>query len=197
MVDPTTKKVVTLRVIDLPIDSKGYQFALAEFHKTMTQGTNYNTIVKIERIQNPALYGQHAAKKRQLDLHNPTVQNEHWLFHGTKEDSISYINKTNFNRSLCGQNGTMYGHGCYFARDASYSNRYAPPDSQQQKRMYIVRVLTGQFTNGANAMMVAPPKDPTDPTVPYDSVVDNTSNPTIFVVFYEPDAYPEYLITYK
>ena len=91
----------------------------------------------------------------------------------------------------------MHGQGCYFARDASYSNGYAPPDSQQQKYMYVVRVLTGEYTQGASAMIVAPPKDPNDPTVLFDSVVNNTSNPSIFVVFYDADAYPEYLVTYK
>ena len=109
MVDPTSKKEVPLRVVDLPVASRGYKFALAEFHKTMTQGINYNAIVKIERIQNPALYGQYAAKKAQLDAHNPqTVQNERWLFHGTKESSVAKINKTNFNRSFRGQNGMAY-----------------------------------------------------------------------------------------
>ena len=63
--------------------------------------------------------------------------------------------------------------------------------------MYLVRVLVGEYTKGISSMIVAPPKDPNDATVLYDSVVDNTSNPAIFVVFYDADAYPEYLITYK
>ena len=92
--------------------------------------------------------------------------------------------------------GTVYGQGIYFARDASYSVNYAPANWQGMKRIYLVRVLTGEFTSGSNAMIVAPPKDPNDPTVPFDSVVDNTSSPSIFVVFYDADAYPEYLITY-
>ena len=63
--------------------------------------------------------------------------------------------------------------------------------------MYLVRVLTGEYTTGSGSMMVAPAKDPSDPTVPYDSVVDTAPNPSIFVVFFDADAYPEYLITYK
>ena len=90
--------------------------------------------------------------------------------------------------------GTVYGQGCYFARDASYSNRYA--DSKPIKYMYLVRILVGEFTQGASHMVVAPPKNTSSDALPYDSVVDNTSNPTIFVVFYDADAYPEYLITY-
>ena len=93
--------------------------------------------------------------------------------------------------------GTVYGQGCYFARDASYSDRYAQPDPQGVKRMYVARVLTGQYTTGSNAMIVPPPKDPKDPAVLFDSAVDNMSNPGIYVVFYDANAYPEYLVTYQ
>ena len=107
MTDPTSGKEAPLRVIDLAATSEGYKFVLAEFHKTMTPGSTYTTIIKIQRVQNPALYGQYAAKKKHLDAHNPGgTQNERWLFHGTKESSISQINQTNFNRSFRGQNGT-------------------------------------------------------------------------------------------
>ena len=109
MTDLTSGKEVPLRVIDLTATSEGYKFALAEFHKTMTPGSNYTSIIKIQRVQNPALYGQYAAKKKSLDAHNPKgTQNERWLFHGTKESSISKINQTNFNRSFRGQNGMAY-----------------------------------------------------------------------------------------
>ena len=113
MVDPASGKEVPLLVVDLPATSEGYKFALTEFHKTMKQGSNYKTIVKIEHIQNPALYGQYAVKKKHLETHNPAgVKNERWLFHGTKGSAISQINKTNFNRSFRGQNG-MYKSGPY------------------------------------------------------------------------------------
>ena len=91
----------------------------------------------------------------------------------------------------------MYGQGCYFARDASYSNQYASADPQGVKRMYVVRVLTGEYTIGEYHMLVPPPKDPNDPAVLFDSAVDNMGNPGIYVVFYDGDAYPEYLITYQ
>ena len=108
MTDPKSGKEVPLRVIDLTATSDGYKFVLAEFHKTMTPGSNYTSIIKIQRLQNPALYGQYAAKKKHLDAHNPGgTQNECWLFHGTRESSISQINQTNFNRSFRGQNGTI------------------------------------------------------------------------------------------
>lgn len=63
--------------------------------------------------------------------------------------------------------------------------------------MYVVRVLTGEFTNGKPPLLVPPPKDEKTPAELFDSVVNDSSNPTIFVVFYDADTYPEYLITYK
>ena len=45
-------------------------------------------------------------------------------------------------------------------------------------------------------MLVPPAKSPNNPNVLYDSVVDNIANPSIFVVFYDAQAYPEYLITF-
>ena len=41
-----------------------------------------------------------------------------------------------------------------------------------------------------------PPKDPQNPVVLYDSVVDNVQNPAMFVIFYDPQAYPDYHIEF-
>ena len=103
--------------------------------------------------------------------------------------------------------GTRFGKGMYFARDASYSARYAvsssiPPHmgigiGTGQCQMYLARVLTGEFVKGDNSMLVPPPKDPNNSNVLFDSVVDDVQNPSIFVVFYDAQAYPEYLITFN
>ena len=93
----------------------------------------------------------------------------------------------------------MYGRGVYFARDASYSaqSAYSPRDSNGYKYIYFARVLAGEFAAGNSSMIVPPPKDPQDQTILFDSVVDNTSNPRIFVVFFDAQAYPEYLIIFN
>ena len=94
--------------------------------------------------------------------------------------------------------GVLYGKGVYFARDAAYSNRYAPGDSEGKKRMYLSRVLTGEYTVGNDQIVVPPPKNPqVDQTVIFDSTVDTMSNPSIFVVFNDAQTYPAYIITYK
>ncbi len=93
-----------------------------------------------------------------------------------------------------------YGVGTYFARDASYSasSTYSQPDSKGQKYIYLARVLVGEYTVGSSSMMVPPAKDPQkDVNVLFDSLVNNTSDPTIFVVGPDAHSYPEYLITFK
>ena len=99
---------------------------------------------------------------------------------------------------LC-STATAIGHGVYFARDASYSaqHTYSEPDANGEKYMYLARVLVGEFTEGDSTMIIPPPKDPLDPNIPFDSVVDNISNPIMYVVSFDAQTYPEYLIVFK
>jgi len=94
---------------------------------------------------------------------------------------------------------TVYGNGVYFALEASYSagTTYSPPDMSGCRYMYLTRVLVGEYTLGRRGLLTPPPKNPVDPTDIYDSVVDQVPNPRIFVVFYDWQCYPEYLITFQ
>ena len=91
---------------------------------------------------------------------------------------------------------TIHGCGVYFAKDAQYSARdkYSPPDSNGHKHIYLAKVLTGLYTKGSSDMR-EPPRDPTNPAAKFDSTVDDVHDPHIFVVFFDGQAYPEYLIT--
>ena len=90
----------------------------------------------------------------------------------------------------------MYGQGVYFAVNSSYSAQgYARPDASGRKRMYRSLVLTGYYTQGKSSMRDLPDND-INPGFSYDSAVDNTANPTMFVVFLDNMAYPEYLVTF-
>ena len=93
---------------------------------------------------------------------------------------------------------TMYGNGVYFARDASYSTqaKYSPPDGNGNRYMYLARVLVGEYAAGRQGM-ITPPAKGSDATDAYDSVVDGPGNPKIFVVFYDSQCYPDYLVTFK
>lgn len=93
--------------------------------------------------------------------------------------------------------GTVYGQGAYFARDASYSDQYSSPDHFNRKHMFFVKVLTGDFARGCSHYVQPPQRNPgKSETDLFDSCVDNTTNPSIFVIFHDCQAYPEYLITY-
>lgn len=90
-----------------------------------------------------------------------------------------------------------YGNGTYFAVEASYSadDTYSVPDSQGQKHMYLCHVLTGDFTEGEQYMIVPPAKSKST-TQLYDSVTDDPTAPSMFIVFDDIQAYPAYLITF-
>lgn len=62
--------------------------------------------------------------------------------------------------------------------------------------MFLAKVLTGDFEEGDNSY-VQPPLKRGSETALYDSCVDDVNNPTIFVIFQDSQAYPEYLITYE
>ncbi|XP_046313880.1 protein mono-ADP-ribosyltransferase PARP14 [Marmota monax] len=172
-----------------------YTTVASKFNQTCSQFV----IEKIERIQNPDLWNSYQAKKKTMDAKNGQVQNERLLFHGTDGGSVLYVNGNGFNRSYAGKNAVAYGKGTYFAVHASYSanSTYSRPDVNGKKHMYYVRVLTGIYTRGHSSLIVPPSKNTQNPTDLYDSVTDNEQSPSIFVVFYDYQAYPEYLITFR
>ena len=94
----------------------------------------------------------------------------------------------------------VYGRGVYFATQFSLSacNTYAVPDMSANKHVYLSRVLTGEYTTGHQTYVV-PPQKPgaTRASSRYDCVVDNPATPSIFVIFSDTQAYPEYLIVFK
>ena len=217
-------KEIVCHVVDLQPSDPEYQEVHTTFTSTMPPagsagGNVWTNLVKIQRIQNPALYAQYAARKKIMEKENPRIQNERQLFHGCKGEVIQNIYHQGFNRSFAGANGkccisryimifilinvvtaTVYGEGAYFAVNASYSARqlYSPPDANGNRFMFYARVLTGEYTVGYRGLKVPPAKDPSKSTVIlYDSVVDNQNAPNMYAVFTDAQCYPDYLITFK
>ena len=62
--------------------------------------------------------------------------------------------------------------------------------------MYRAKVLVGKYTLGLQYMKTPPPIDPDRRELLYDSVVDSTEDPTMFVIFHDDQCYPEYLVTF-
>ncbi|XP_015992513.2 protein mono-ADP-ribosyltransferase PARP15 isoform X2 [Rousettus aegyptiacus] len=182
-------------VIQLQPGESEYNMVKDKFFQTCCS----YTIEKIERIQNEFLWQSYQIKKKQMDIKNGLLDNERILFHGTDANSVPHVNEHGFNRSYAGKNAVAYGKGTYFAVDASLSanDQYSRPDSNGRKHIYVVRVLTGYYTLGREGLITPPSKHPDDHTDLFDSVTDDIQHPKIFVVFFDNQAYPEYLITFR
>lgn len=91
--------------------------------------------------------------------------------------------------------GASLGYGTYFAVDASYSvyHSLTTLNHNGKKFVYVCRVLTGEYTLGREDF-IEPPRIGSRQ---FDSVVDNVINPSMFVIFHDAQAYPEYLITLR
>jgi len=61
--------------------------------------------------------------------------------------------------------------------------------------MFLAKVLVGDYTIGNPGLITPPPKSANGLEL-YDSVVDAVNNPSIFVIFANAQAYPDYLITF-
>ncbi|KAF7667404.1 hypothetical protein LDENG_00063480 [Lucifuga dentata] len=171
---------------------KEYSMIERLFKQTMP----HTTIIKIQRIQNPSLWKVFQWQKEQMKLRNGGKPvNQQYVFHGTDESLIEAICEQNFDWRVSGVHGTLYGRGSYFARDASYSNKYVKARKGMNKIMFVALILVGEYTKG-NVRYVRPPAKGTSNNL-YDSCVDSETNPSIFVIFEKQQIYPEYLIEYS
>ncbi|KAI8490328.1 positive regulation of interleukin-4-mediated signaling pathway, partial [Branchiostoma belcheri] len=193
--------------VDLQPTTDEYKKVHDEFMKSVViaSGGYYAVptaqVLKIQRIQNAALWKQYMVKKKKMEQDNAksTQPVERILYHGTPAAPVPSINLTGFNRSYSGRNvGTLLGNGVYFATTASLSaaDQYAQPDANGHRYMYMARVLSGDMCKGQQRIIVPPPKDPSKPHITYDSVCDNPANPQVIAIFSDTHAYPEYLITF-
>ncbi|XP_029943868.1 protein mono-ADP-ribosyltransferase PARP14-like [Salarias fasciatus] len=185
-----------VKVVTVPPSSAEYRALKSAFRKTESK-----TVMKIERLQNTHLRRAYEVQKKHISEKNKQEggAREKLLYHGTTRDSCDSISTNGFNRRFCGQNGTAYGAGVYFAVNASYSAnpRYSQLAADNSQVMFVARVLTGVYTQGNSSMNVPPPRDSQRPHDRFDSVVDKMDKPEMYIVFHDSQAYPDYLITFK
>uniref|UniRef100_A0A7N6AK97 Poly (ADP-ribose) polymerase family, member 12a n=1 Tax=Anabas testudineus TaxID=64144 RepID=A0A7N6AK97_ANATE len=180
------------KLVPLSKSVKDFTLITTLFKRTMPN----RTINSIQRIQNPSLWKVFQWQKAQMKERNggkPVI--EQYLFHGTDQSLIEAICEQNFDWRMCGVHGTAYGKGSYFARDASYSDRYSMAKVTKNKIMFVALVLVGEYTKGSSSYVRPPPKGKSRTL--YDSCVDCERNPSIYVVFEKQQIYPEYLIDYS
>ncbi|EKX42803.1 hypothetical protein GUITHDRAFT_140954 [Guillardia theta CCMP2712] len=140
---------------------------------------------------------------------------------GSGENPGSAIMNEGFLVTLAGsRNGMAFGAGAYFARDARldclllggkdggrYSLRYchSDPSNPHEQSMLLARrldrkeplkIVVGRYTEGQSSYR-APPLDPSGSAGQhFHSMVDNSSNPGIFVISHSASAYPAYKIDF-
>ncbi|XP_041841507.1 protein mono-ADP-ribosyltransferase PARP14-like isoform X2 [Melanotaenia boesemani] len=179
--------------VELQSNSPEYKNVAKHFLKT----AKYN-ICKIERVQNLYLWHAYSVCLQRILAKNGAAElGEKFLYHGTSAESCHCIERDRFDRGYAGAHAARFGKGVYFAVKANYSARgFSPSDASGLKRMYVARVLTGRYTVG-NPAWSAPPPRGSDPTDRFDSLVDDQQPPSMFVIFHDDQAYPEYLITFN
>ncbi|NWT00331.1 PAR14 polymerase, partial [Mionectes macconnelli] len=183
-----------LKIVDLRPETREYRDVQERFLQTCQSFK----IEKIERVQNPYFWKAYQIKKREMDNKNGNTNNERLLFHGTSRESLTLINNRGFDRSYAGMHAANFGNGTYFAVNANYSahDTYSKPDANGKKYMYLARVLVGEYSQGKRGSITPEPKNANNSIDLYDSSTDNVSRPSMFVIFNDIQAYPEYLITF-
>ncbi|XP_053925815.1 protein mono-ADP-ribosyltransferase PARP14 isoform X2 [Cuculus canorus] len=183
-----------LKVVKLKPETREYKDVQEKFLKTC----HSSKIEKIERVQNPYFWKAYQIKKCEMDKKNASKNNERFLFHGTSKESLTLINNQGFNRSYAGMHAANYGNGTYFAVNASYSasNTYSKPDADGKKYMYLARVLVGEYSQGIKGSITPAAKNAGNSIDLFDSSTDNVNQPSMFIIFNDIQAYPEYLITF-
>lgn len=152
----------------------------------VASATDY-TIAALRPIANASMRKCYDALKGRL--HDGSERA--FLFHGTSSDVATKIAKDGFNRSYCGKHGTVFGKGVYFARDIRYSLQatYSPTDAKGMQHVIAARVLVGNAALGDSTML--------EPPSGHDSTVNSTTDPSIFVVYKDYQALPEFELVLK
>ena len=95
-------KEIICHVVDLQPSDPEYQEVHTAFTSSLPPpgppgGDLWKGLIKIQRIQNPALYAQYAGRKKMMEKENSSIDNERRLFHGCKGEVIKNIYYQGFN----------------------------------------------------------------------------------------------------
>lgn len=162
--------------------SQEYRYIARKFRET---NKPFFKIREIVRVQNPYLLAAFLLKLKQLKQRHGSVK-KNLMFHGSTEENIGNICRTNFNWRLCGANmKPKFGKGVYFSPISHYATHYCD-EYVDCKMMLAVWVLISRACIGNNNVNV-PPKNCDSTRNKYDDV---------FVKYEDNEFYPAYKITY-
>ena len=161
-----------------------------KWKETMSQ-----PIKKIERIQNKWQWNHYCLSQRRIKDKNNGQDNELWLFHGTRYNKPSDIYTSEKGFDFRFSHAGLWGNGSYFAKNASYSLKYAFNLDKNNKQMFFARVITGISIKMSQDKTLRMPPCKCDGDR-YDSVKGYVSGSDIYVVYEHDKSYPAYLITF-
>jgi len=207
---PDTWEADTEGIVQVAKGTDEYKEVAAYFQHALYGQRKLFQVTGVQRVQNLTLWQTYAVKKQTMktrDLQHPnhlcnnkdlSATERRWLFHGSTSDIVPKIVKQGFNRAFAGRNAVAYGKGTYFARDASYSSHeaYSTKDAKGIQRMFLARVAVGDWSKGNHGQLTPDPK-PHNALELFDTTVDNVRNPSIFVVYHDAQAYPEYIVSFR
>lgn len=176
--------------------SEEFNGIAAPFKKTLQQDA---TILSMHRIQNKNLWRFYALTRHRVASRNTHKDaNEMLLYHGARvRENMNAIQEFGFDMRVA-RDGSA-GIGIYFAVNSSYSNGgYVLRHPDGTKEMFVCRVAVGSHTQGKHGMKRPPPKSgkKAEAGELYDSV-HNGHPISMYIVFDNNQAYPEYVIHYK
>ena len=203
-------------IVDLDTESKEWAIVEGIFKGSLEHSLGKGNLKKlqgvwsIKRIENLTLWHSYAAKKRSLflraeqdgmeaeEVEDYEMKDSRLMFHGSGKETVPKICSQGFNRSFCGKNAVKYGKGVYFATNSSYSNRYAWADEEGVKRVFLCRVLVGEYCQGRAGQPVPDERDASRHVL-FDSTTDymDDERRNMFVTYHDAQAYPEYLLEYS
>ncbi|KAL8576367.1 hypothetical protein ACOMHN_048934 [Nucella lapillus] len=182
------------------------------YHHTGQDPTTCTPVESLPKSSGQVQTTRRISQRSPLNRHVFRQVNEHYLFHGTKTDTLSKICSEGLDDRLTGK--AMLGRGVYMTESSTKADQYADPKGSrvaagQELKILLVRVLLGEpyLLAGDAEPFARPPcyfckkkahdcgcKEPRC----YDSVVFDSSKIFREFVVYEGDVcYPEYVITYS
>lgn len=172
-----------LNVINIPTDTEEYMLIKEEF--TNFGGPYKAQILKIERIQNKALYKEYLKSKCQYKLLQKKNERQLWMYCDDRNITTINSNGLDSNHMKVGRNG----HGYYFYTTSAGADDVADHTIRNRK-MYYCSVLVGQPIIGDQSY------NATNFLTTGISAVDNTAQPSIYTIYKENLLCPNYLISY-
>ncbi|KAJ9582227.1 hypothetical protein L9F63_003437 [Diploptera punctata] len=170
------------------------QAELVELHRHSTEfidvvdqirSTLNVRIHRVERVQNPFLWGSYLLMKGEYKKRLNNHPTEMVLFHATSENNVRSIAENNFNWRRTVR--SKFGKGVSFSPSAKYANKYCNMKVGSNRALILSRVLVGKIQNGSSQRKISDDG--------YDTSIGNGKS--VYVKYGDNEYYPEYVAYYR